>query len=197
MMGTYTRFLARRMAVQNGQSGLKNLWIKFRRQTKTDTAEPEPSLGYVYASEQDRIEHLARDTKGWKTNAIICASLSVAAFALPKVHWPSGDGVKQAPQQDATGARSIVDRRPNEVDTNAMCDLAVKRTLASENSFDPELGGTFYADGNIGTVTKKFDATNGFGAKLTHRYTCKWDSVKDAIVSLTVTGPTGETTRLR
>ncbi|EQB12265.1 hypothetical protein [Novosphingobium lindaniclasticum] len=88
-------------------------------------------------------------------------------------------------------------RGPSETNTNAMCDLAVKSVLVSEDSFDPEWGGSFHAEGDIGVVSKKFDSTNGFGAKLTSRYTCKWNSKTDTIVSLEVTDPYGETRKLR
>lgn len=88
-------------------------------------------------------------------------------------------------------------RGPSETNTNAMCDLAVKSVLVSEDSFDPEWGGSFHAEGDIGVVSKKFDSTNGFGAKLTSRYTCKWNSKTDTIVSLEITDPYGETRKLR
>jgi hypothetical protein len=91
--------------------------------------------------------------------------------------------------QEAKGA--------NEADTGAMCDLAVKSALVSEDSFDPEWGGSFHAVGDIGVMTRKFDSTNGFGAKITSRYTCKWNSKTDTIVSLEITDPFGETRKLK
>lgn len=88
-------------------------------------------------------------------------------------------------------------RGPSETNTNAMCDLAVKSVLVSEDSFDPELHGSFYAEGDLGVVSKKFDSTNGFGAKLTSRYICKWNSKTDTIVSLEIIDPYGERRKLR
>lgn len=87
-------------------------------------------------------------------------------------------------------------RGPREADAIVACDLAVKRGLISEGSFDPEWHGSFHTEGDLGVVSKKFDSTNGFGAKLTSRYTCKWNSRTDTVVSLEVTDPFGETTKL-
>lgn len=88
-------------------------------------------------------------------------------------------------------------RGPREADAIVACDLAVKRSLVSEGSFDSEWHGSFYAEGDLGVVSKKFDSTNGFGAKLTSRYICKWNSKTDTIVSLEITDPYGETRKLR
>ena len=88
-------------------------------------------------------------------------------------------------------------RGPSETNTNAMCDLAVKSVLVSEDSFNPEWAGSFHVEGDIGVVSKKFDSTNGFGAKLTSRYTCKWNSKTDTIVSLEIIDPYGERRKLR
>lgn len=103
----------------------------------------------------------------------------------------------QALKDKEAAAVELASRGPSEISTGAMCDLAVKRALVSENSFDPEWGDAFHAEGDIGIMSRKFESTNGFGAKLTSRYTCKWDSKRDVIVSLEVTDPYGETRKLR
>lgn len=101
----------------------------------------------------------------------------------------------KAEQEKAAKAKAA--RNALESDTFAMCDLMVKSGLVSEDTFDPEWGGTFAARGTIGVVSRKFTATNGFGAKLTSRYECEWDSKSDMIVSLVVTDPYGERHKIR
>ncbi|GAB7553897.1 hypothetical protein NRB_34070 [Novosphingobium sp. 11B] len=98
---------------------------------------------------------------------------------------------------EQVAAAEKASRGPNEIDTGAICDLAVKGALVSEDSFDPEWGGSFHAEGDIGVMSRKFDSTNALGAKLTSRYTCKWNSRTDTIVSLEVTDPFGETKKLK
>lgn len=105
-------------------------------------------------------------------------------------------GLQELKDKEAA-AIEMASRGPSESDTGAMCNLAVKRALVSEDSFDPEWGGTFHAEGDVGVMSRKFNSTNGFGAKLTSRYTCKWNSKTDTIVALEITDPYGETRRLR
>lgn len=103
----------------------------------------------------------------------------------------------QALKDKEAAAVELTSHGPSEIATGAMCNLAVKRALVSEDSFDPEWGGSFHAEGDIGVMSRKFESANGFGAKLTSRYTCKWDSKRDVIVSLEVTDPYGEMRKLR
>jgi hypothetical protein len=187
--------MARLITPQAGGLRAMSPWAKGKSESDADTTEHRPAVSSEYASEQERLDELARATKGWKTSAVVLAALMIAPLAWSKIDWSTAGGAKQPAIQEA--AASTVDRSPNAIDTGAMCDLAVKRTLVSEDSFDSELGGSFHAEGNIGVMSRKFAATNGFGAKLTSRYTCKWDSVNDRIVSLTITDPFGETTKLR
>ncbi|MYL98601.1 hypothetical protein GR702_12580 [Novosphingobium sp. FGD1] len=89
------------------------------------------------------------------------------------------------------------DGTPDEVTAVTVCDMAIKGSLVSEGSYDPEFRWDYSAAGSVAFVSRKFDSQNGFGAKITSRYRCKWDAAADTIVSLEVTDPYGETRKLK
>lgn len=153
------------------------------------------------AEPSDKIQHdwwarMFDDGPGAKRGCMGCMILG-ALLLFGYTIYSLQERQVQALKDKEAAAVELASSGPSEISTGAMCDLAVKRALVSEDSFDPEWGGSFRAEGDIGVVSRKFESTNGFGAKLTSRYTCKWDSKRDVIVSLEVTDPYGETTKLR
>jgi hypothetical protein len=73
---------------------------------------------------------------------------------------------------------------PDEVAIVTECDFAVRRSLKSSSSFDPDRRWTFQLVGTKATVTREFEATNGFGAPISAVYHCEWDEATKRITSL-------------
>lgn len=146
-------------------------------------------------AQEDPLHRTLQDTRGWKAGLAFAIVLGIS----PAIYLMKGKPNSNRSAQASVDASISAPTRtgPTEIDTGAMCDLAVKRSLVLEDSFDPEMGGSFYAEGNIGNMSRKFNATNGFGGELTSRYFCKWDSVNDRIISLTITDPFGGITRVK
>lgn len=161
----------------------------------TKPCQSPDKVGEDHVAQGDRLTKLARDTRGWKAGLAFAIVLAISPAIYSKIGKP--DRNDSAEPTVNTAVSAFARTGPTEIDTGAMCDLAVKRSLVSEDSFDPEMGGSFYAEGDIGNISRKFNATNGFGGKLTSRYFCKWDFVNDRIISLTIIDPFGGITKVR
>ena len=82
---------------------------------------------------------------------------------------------------------------PGETDAVAACNVTLKSYLVSRSSFDTETMWQFNKMGQIGYVTRDYEATNSFGAKISSKYVCQYDFGKSRVVYLATEGPLGAT----
>ncbi|WP_145961048.1 hypothetical protein [Sphingosinithalassobacter portus] len=121
---------------------------------------------------------------------MIVIGVGAASFLFSS---PSETTDNDAPIEAVPAERS----GPNEIDVVSVCDLAVKSTLVSESSFEPAWRWQFAVNGNTATVRRKFEATNGFGAKITATYHCEWNDTQRRITALRVLDSLGQESVLR
>lgn len=115
--------------------------------------------------------------------------------------WTEPDGVlaKQANVETARRsdepARSAIDDldTADEAVIVGSCDRAVTATLNSQGSYDPAWSYDYRKDRASGrvSVTRDFEAQNGFGGTMSSRYECMVDARSRDLVSLRVREPTG------
>lgn len=121
-----------------------------------------------------------------------CVALLFCIVGLPILllsHCSSSAPVKQ--DQAATNEQASAPDTPDETAIVTECDLAVKSSLTSESSYDPDFSWKYSATGNQAEVMRKFEATNGFNAKLSSAYLCRYDWGRKRIAFLQIVSPYG------
>lgn len=111
---------------------------------------------------------------------IVIGLIFLLSMCAKSVSTPAPDGNTQAES-----------KLRGEVYVVSACDMAVKDTLKSESSYDPEWQWQFSRVGGQATAVRKFEAINSFNAKLTSSYICKYDDATDRIIYLAIVGDGG------
>jgi hypothetical protein len=117
---------------------------------------------------------------GGSTGCAIGAGLAIFLAIVALASLLSQCSPASAPEASNVAEPS----EPAETDIVAECDMSVKQALVSYGSYDPAWEWSYKVNGNEATVLRRFEATNGFGAKVSSTYLCKWNIAAERITSL-------------
>jgi hypothetical protein len=129
---------------------------------------------------------------GWTGCLIFIVGLALIVWLLSLAMCSTSTPPAAQSQQQKTTDQAT--EGPNEIEIVTECDLTVKGSLASESSYDPESSWNYTLSGGQAEVLRRFEATNGFGAKLSSAYDCKFDVARKRITFLQTVSPSGTTT---